>query len=90
MYPGRGSSTPTLDLFITLLSMGREGWNGLLNTRADVFGYLKERLAVLAQERGERILETPANLISLALTLTPTHYSVIKGVCPVEIDRKPV
>ena len=35
-YPGRGSSAPILDLFITLLSMGREGFFQLLEERKKV------------------------------------------------------
>eukprot|EP00299_Pterocystis_sp_00344_P014827 c7372_g1_i1.p1 GENE.c7372_g1_i1~~c7372_g1_i1.p1 ORF type:complete len:388 (-),score=72.85 c7372_g1_i1:360-1352(-) len=32
-YPGRASSSPVVDLFITLLSMGKEGFEKLLNQR---------------------------------------------------------
>ena len=35
-YPGRGSSSPVLDLFITLLSMGREGFFQLISQRKEV------------------------------------------------------
>ena len=30
IYPGRASMSPVLDLFITLLSIGVEGWKGML------------------------------------------------------------
>ena len=32
-YAGRGSSTPALDITITLLEMGVEGWNKLMKER---------------------------------------------------------
>lgn len=35
-YPGRGSSAPVLDLFITLLSMGKEGYFDLIKQRKEV------------------------------------------------------
>jgi len=31
LYPGRGSASPNLDLFITFLSLGRKGLNEYLN-----------------------------------------------------------
>eukprot|EP00116_Pleurobrachia_bachei_P006900 sb/3467162/ len=88
VYPGRGSSTPTLDLFITLLSMGRTGLVNLLDKRTEVFSYLKERLTDLAKERGERVLDTPQNLVSLGLTLTPSLYTVRLTLC--KLQRLPL
>ena len=35
-YPGRASSTPTIDLFITLLSMGRIGLMDLIQKRKEI------------------------------------------------------
>ena len=32
-YPGRASATPSIDMFITLLSMGVRGYKQLLNIR---------------------------------------------------------
>lgn len=68
-YPGRGSSTPVLDLFITLLSMGRQGLRALLEDRVKVFVALKQQLSALAVKYNERVLDTPHNQISLAFTL---------------------
>ncbi|XP_063694910.1 O-phosphoseryl-tRNA(Sec) selenium transferase-like [Bolinopsis microptera] len=73
-YPGRGSSAPILDLFITLLSMGREGFFQLLEERNKVYTKLKRKLEEVASVYGERVLETPNNQISLAFTLTPSNY----------------
>ena len=35
-YPGRASMSPLLDLLITLLHLGAEGWTGLLKSREEV------------------------------------------------------
>jgi len=68
-YPGRGSSAPVLDLFITLLAMGRQGLRGLLDDRVKVFAELKQQLSILADKYNERVLDTTHNQISLAFTL---------------------
>jgi O-phospho-L-seryl-tRNASec:L-selenocysteinyl-tRNA synthase len=68
-YPGRASASPILDLFITLLGMGQSGLKGLLAQRKAVFAALKERLTTVAAEAGEHLLSSPANPISLALSL---------------------
>ena len=41
----------------------------MLATREEVYPYLKARLQSLALQLGERVLETPNNPISLAMTL---------------------
>ncbi len=69
LYPGRASSAALTDLFLTLLGMGAEGWRQLLAERERLFPVLKQRLEILAKERGERVLHTPDNPISLAMTL---------------------
>lgn len=68
-YPGRASSSPIVDLFITLLSMGRTGYLDLLKNRKLVYDYFKQRLKALAEAYGERIVETSKNQISIAMTL---------------------
>ena len=35
MYPGRASAAPILDLFITLLSLGKQGYMQLLKQRTE-------------------------------------------------------
>jgi O-phospho-L-seryl-tRNASec:L-selenocysteinyl-tRNA synthase len=44
LYPGRASIAPILDLFITLLAMGREGYRSVLERRKDSFRYLSDSL----------------------------------------------
>ena len=68
-YPGRASIAPVLDLFITLLGMGEEGWRQLLDDRDVVYAYMKRKLAEVAAEERERLLETPANPISIGFSL---------------------
>ena len=58
-----------MDLFITLLSMGRSGLLSLLTQRDQLFLRAKTELAALASKHGERLLAT-ANQISMAMSLT--------------------
>lgn len=69
-YPGRASFTPTLDVIITLLSLGKEGYINLLNERDDMFKYLNLELEKFAKSIDEKVLVTTENNISIAMTLT--------------------
>ena len=69
-YPGRASVAPILDLFCTLLHLGADGWSGLLAKREALLPSFKERLSAVAHAHGERLLATPHNTISMAVTLT--------------------
>lgn len=69
MYPGRASMAPVMDLFITLLSMGEEGFRTMLEQRLRVNEMLKERLCALATKHGESLLPSPGNGISTAMSL---------------------
>ena len=69
MYPGRASGTPTLDVFITLLSLGRKGYRALLQERKELFTYLHHELAKLSKKYKEKVLTTPHNSISIAMSL---------------------
>jgi len=71
-YPGRASMSQTLDVLITLLSMGTDKYRALLLERKDCFDYLKKELKRLADKHGEKVLDTPHNSISIGFTLT--HY----------------
>eukprot|EP01051_Picozoa_sp_SAG22_P001315 SAG22_NODE_50_length_24611_cov_74.139687_8_plen_535_part_00 len=70
LYPGRASGGPVLDLFITLLAMGCDGFNALLAKRVECMRYLREKMDVLAAANGERLLGTRNNTISMAMTLS--------------------
>lgn len=67
-YPGRASSAPLMDLFITLLSMGRSGLLSLMTQRENLFAHAKTELAALAAKHGERLLNT-SNQISMSMSL---------------------
>lgn len=69
MYPGRASASPSLDVLITLLSLGCNGYKKLLKERKEMFVYLSTELKKLAEAHNERLLQTPHNPISLAMTL---------------------
>eukprot|EP00803_Ostreobium_quekettii_P004682 evm.model.scf_690.1 EVM.evm.TU.scf_690.1 scf_690:1172-7451(+) len=68
-YPGRASVSAHLDVLITLLHWGASGWRKVLAEREDAFDYMKAELQGVARDVGERVLETPNNPISIALTI---------------------
>ncbi|XP_049859795.1 O-phosphoseryl-tRNA(Sec) selenium transferase isoform X1 [Schistocerca gregaria] len=70
MYPGRASSSPAMDVFITLLSLGVSGYKNLVTQRKEMYNYLKEELTKVALKHGERLLDTKNNPISIGMTLT--------------------
>lgn len=69
MYPGRANATPLHDLFITLLSLGRSGYVSLLSERKSLLPLMREGLRAIAEKHGGRLLSTPGNTISFAVTL---------------------
>lgn len=68
-YAGRGNGAPALDVFITALEMGRNGYRALVDERERLFVRMRERLTAVASKHGERVLETRTNEVSLAMTL---------------------
>ncbi|XP_030635984.1 O-phosphoseryl-tRNA(Sec) selenium transferase [Chanos chanos] len=69
MYPGRASASPSLDVLITLLTLGASGYRKLLAERKELYSHLAEEVKTLAKAHGERLLHTPHNPISLAMSL---------------------
>jgi O-phospho-L-seryl-tRNASec:L-selenocysteinyl-tRNA synthase len=69
VYAGRASSSPIVDLFITLLSMGLSGYKRLLTAREEMLIVFRAKLSEIAAKNGERLLECPSNTISLGITL---------------------
>ncbi len=69
VYAGRASSSPILDLFITLLSMGLKGYQKLLQDRQQALEDFSQRLVAVAEKHGERLLRCPSNTISFGITL---------------------
>jgi len=77
LYPGRASISSTLDVLITLLEMGKYGYEHLLDEREANYDKLKVALQRTASKYGERILETPNNPISLGVTLTSSRNDLV-------------
>lgn len=69
-YPGRANLSPVLDLFITLLQMGRKGLQRLLSDRLDLFRWFHGELSAVCDQAGLRVLPSPHNKISIAVDLS--------------------
>jgi O-phospho-L-seryl-tRNASec:L-selenocysteinyl-tRNA synthase len=73
-YAGRASSSQTLDVLMTLLSLGKQGYvTGLARERKENFGFLKATLLAFAEQQKidtVQVLESKNNKISIALALT--------------------
>lgn len=70
VYPGRASSTPIVDLFLTLLTMGEESWRALHTERLRLLPIFLDGLQRVANQFGERVLVSPCNSISVGVTLS--------------------
>ena len=68
-YPGRASMSPKLDLFITLLQMGKNGYRSLLANQIACYNKLLDSLKSLSELHGTRVIA--ANGISIAISLKP-------------------
>lgn len=68
-YPGRASAAAHIDLTMTLLYLGKQGWRRALARREALFQYMRDQLKKAAEEHGERLLITPSNPVSMAITL---------------------
>lgn len=78
MYPGRAAMAPLLDLLITLLHWGASGWRSVLAQREALYSYAQQRLQQFAAQHGERVLATPGNPISLALSLRSFEPAAVR------------
>ena len=96
LYPGRASSSPIVDVFITLLSMGQVGWQELHQQRVDCLPLLIDGLQEIALEFGERVLISPCNSISVGITvsqtlapppITTSDTEPIESTIPLPIDH---
>jgi O-phospho-L-seryl-tRNASec:L-selenocysteinyl-tRNA synthase len=76
-YPGRASITPTTDIFITLLSMGKNGLLDLIQKRKILFQIFYDKLTQWAKDNNESILSLKQfSPISIAISLKhlPNEY----------------
>jgi O-phospho-L-seryl-tRNASec:L-selenocysteinyl-tRNA synthase len=69
LYPGRAAMAPLLDLLITLLHWGAEGWRAALTAREALRPTAEAALRRAAAALGEQVLDIPENPISMAMTL---------------------
>eukprot|EP00758_Cryptobia_borreli_P018858 Tbor_TRINITY_DN7565_c0_g1::TRINITY_DN7565_c0_g1_i1::g.898::m.898/K03341/SEPSECS; O-phospho-L-seryl-tRNASec:L-selenocysteinyl-tRNA synthase len=70
LYPGRASATPIMDLFVTLLEMGKHRYLALAHTeRAEMRLYFLSKLEVFCVERGESVVFDERNDVSFGVTL---------------------
>jgi O-phospho-L-seryl-tRNASec:L-selenocysteinyl-tRNA synthase len=76
IYPGRGSGSPCLDVFITLLSLGQKGYKQLCTQRKENYAYVKEKLSEVCGRHGERVLDTRHNPISLGVSLSGVPHNL--------------
>nr|VZI31116.1 unnamed protein product [Spirometra erinaceieuropaei] len=68
-YPGRASGAPAIDVFATLLCLGWRGWQELIDKREACYRRLADGLNAVASKHGLRLMHTPDNPISLAVSL---------------------
>eukprot|EP00977_Amphora_coffeiformis_P000867 scaffold184_cov179-Amphora_coffeaeformis.AAC.26 len=68
-YAGRASSSPHVDIFITLLSMGINGYKNLLEQRQKILKTFPQRFHEVAEKHGERLLVCETNDISFGISL---------------------
>ena len=68
-YAGRASLSPLVDLFITLLSMGMNGYKNLLEQRQKILQTFPQQFHQVAEKHGERLLVCETNDISFAISL---------------------
>uniref|UniRef100_A0A182LWR3 O-phosphoseryl-tRNA(Sec) selenium transferase n=1 Tax=Anopheles culicifacies TaxID=139723 RepID=A0A182LWR3_9DIPT len=68
LYPGRASGTQSLDVLMTLLSLGKKGYESLMQEQKEAHKMLLDGLTHLAQTHGEHILPC-RNPISIAMSL---------------------
>lgn len=79
VYAGRASSSPIVDLFITLLSMGLNGYKRLLAERVELLKDFPVRFEEVAAKYGERRLQCPFNTISFGITLDGLARPIADG-----------
>lgn len=68
-YPGRASIAPIMDLFISLLSLGKSGFKSILDQRRLLLPVFQRKLQEACVLEGLRILPSPNNTISFAISL---------------------
>eukprot|EP00754_Rhynchopus_humris_P009417 Rhum_TRINITY_DN14005_c1_g1::Rhum_TRINITY_DN14005_c1_g1_i1::g.67300::m.67300/K03341/SEPSECS; O-phospho-L-seryl-tRNASec:L-selenocysteinyl-tRNA synthase len=86
IYAGRASCSAVLDIFITLLSLGRNGFKALLAERVAALKVFHEEVKKFGDAKGEQTLVHKGNDISFCLTIdslngTPALGSALFNHC---------
>lgn len=68
-YPGRASISPLLDLFISFLEMGKNKYKKLIDDRKEKYKILIQKMEVVANKFGEKVVSLNNNKISILFTL---------------------
>lgn len=68
-YPGRASMSPILDVFITLLEVGKKKYKAMMSKRLELFNSLYIDMTKIAEKYNERMLRIKRNKISMAMSL---------------------
>eukprot|EP00924_Labyrinthula_sp_SR-Ha-C_P009987 snap_masked-scaffold_21-processed-gene-5.83-mRNA-1 protein AED:0.02 eAED:0.02 QI:0/-1/0/1/-1/1/1/0/456 len=68
-YPGRASMSPVLDLFVTFLEMGTQGYVNIRKSRKALIPYLVHSLESVVEKYDQRLLKSSKNTISFAVSL---------------------
>ena len=80
-YPGRASINPILDLFITLLSMGEQGYRKLLTERKQYSELFRDQLNQININGSQlKLLTSPRNTISIGVSLDNISYCNKEGI----------
>ena len=66
--------SPLLDLFVTLLSMGEEGYLGLLKKRKEVYMYFQTKLKEFCEKRQVNGVYILVPILILILILVPNIF----------------
>lgn len=69
-----------IDIFITLLSLGKKGYEEYLQKREEMYKILHNKLVTFSEKYGERVLITPDNQISIGLTLNTLRTDYLTKV----------
>eukprot|EP00760_Papus_ankaliazontas_P018415 PhM_4_TR17480/c0_g1_i1/m.66048/K03341/SEPSECS; O-phospho-L-seryl-tRNASec:L-selenocysteinyl-tRNA synthase len=69
VYPGRASGAPIVDVFITLLGLGRAGYRTLCENRMALLQIFHDRVRAFAETVGETVHAHTSNDVSFYMTL---------------------
>ncbi|MFO8020352.1 MAG: O-phosphoseryl-tRNA(Sec) selenium transferase [Promethearchaeia archaeon] len=67
-YAGRASATPVVNFLVSILSLGKQGYEELIDKQQRHHNLLRKKLQKFAEEIDERILDT-FNPVAIAMTL---------------------